>query len=209
VTQRLDAKQQRMAGGDVTAAIGCDPEAFEVFYREHVEAVQRFVARRVGTPETAADLTADVFLAAIQAAASYDPARGTARSWLFGIARHQIVDSFRAAAKDTRTQMALIGSELVHSDDLQRIHERLDAEAASRELYARLGSIPDPERAVLELVALDDLSLVEAAAALGISTVAARVRLHRARRRFAAQDAAPRPAGALADRDLRVTESRA
>lgn len=193
----------------MTAAIGSDPRALESFYREHVEAVQRFVARRVGTPDTAADLTADVFLAAIHAAESYDASRGTARAWLFGIARHQIADSFRAAAKDSRAQTAWIGSELIHSDDLQRIHERLDAEAASRELYSRLGSIPDSERAVLELVALDDLSLVEAAAALGISTIAARVRLHRARRRFAAQDAATRPVGALADRDLRVTGSRA
>lgn len=191
------------------AVIGCDPDAFEAFYREHVETVQRFIARRVDSPETAADLTADVFLAAIQAAGSYDPARGTARAWLFGIARHQVADSFRAAAKDSRAQTAVIGSELVHSDDLERIHERLDAEAAARVLYARLGAIPEPERAVLELVALDDLSVAEAATALGISSVAARVRLHRGRRRLAANDAVTLPAGARANGDLRVTESRA
>jgi len=38
------------------------------------------------------------------------------------------------------------------------------------------------ERAVLELVALDGLTVGEAARALGIGSVAARVRLHRARR---------------------------
>ena len=42
--------------------IGTDPDSFEAFYREHVEAVQRFVARRVRDPERAADLTADIFL---------------------------------------------------------------------------------------------------------------------------------------------------
>src|SRR5580704_2154869 len=51
-----------------TGRIGCDPELFEAFYREHVEAVQRFVARRVGDRELAADLTADIFVAAIESA---------------------------------------------------------------------------------------------------------------------------------------------
>jgi RNA polymerase sigma-70 factor (ECF subfamily) len=186
-----------------------DPEAFECFYREHVEAVQRFIARRVTSPETAADLTADVFLAAIQAAGSYDAARGSPRAWLFGIARHQIADSYRAAAKHSRAQSAVVGSELVDSEDLQRIHERLDAEAAARALYARLRSIPEAERAVLELVALDELTVAEAAAALGISTVAARVRLHRARRRLTAGEAVTPATGTLANGDLRITESRA
>jgi hypothetical protein len=49
--------------------IATDPDAFERFYREHVEAVQRFVARRVDDPYLAADLTADVFVAAIESAA--------------------------------------------------------------------------------------------------------------------------------------------
>lgn len=207
--QRFDAKRHRPPDGDGTAVIGCDADAFEDFYREHVEAVQRFIARRVDSPETAADLTADVFLAAIQAADSYNPALGTPRAWLFGVARHQIADSFRAAAKHSRAQTAVLGSDLVHSDDLQRIHERLDAEAASRVLYASLGSIPDPERAVLELVALDDLSVAEAAAALGISAVTARVRLHRARRRLAANHAFTLWTGVPAKSDLRITESRA
>lgn len=167
-------------------AIAHDADAFEAFYREHVEALQRFIARRVSTPEAAADLTADVFLAAIEAAQSYDPRRGSPEAWLFGIARHRIVDSYRAAARESRAAAAIVGSDLLTGDDLVRIHERLDAVASARDLYERLAAIPEPERAVLELVALDELSVAEAAVALRISTVAARVRLHRARRRLAA-----------------------
>lgn len=169
-----------------TGSIAANPDAFDVFYREHVDALQRFIARRVSTPEAAADLTADVFLAAIEAASSYDPSCGPAKAWLFGIARHRIADSYRAAARECRATAAVIGSELLDADDLARIHERLDAEAAARELYQSLDAIPEPERAVLELVALDELSVTEAAAALKITTVAARVRLHRARRRLVA-----------------------
>jgi DNA-directed RNA polymerase specialized sigma24 family protein len=56
-------------GGRGRLEIATDPDAFERFYREHVEAVQRFVARRVDDPYLAADLTTDVFVAAIESAA--------------------------------------------------------------------------------------------------------------------------------------------
>ncbi|HEX3617396.1 MAG TPA: RNA polymerase sigma factor [Solirubrobacteraceae bacterium] len=198
-----DRPSNRTRGG----AIARDPEAFEAFYREHIDALQRFIARRVGTPEAAADVAADVFLAAIQAADSYDPSAGPVKAWLFGIARHRIADSYRAAERESRATAALVGRELLDADDLARIHERLDAEATARELYQRLGSIPEPERAVLELVALDDLTVAEAAGALQITTVAARVRLHRARRRLGAvepaRSATPRPSPHL---DLMITE---
>ena len=45
--------------------IATDPDAFEAFYREHLGAIQRFVARRVHDPEQAADLTSDIFMTVI------------------------------------------------------------------------------------------------------------------------------------------------
>jgi RNA polymerase sigma factor (sigma-70 family) len=69
---------------------------------------------------------------------------------------------------------------------------RIDAAARSRELHAAMDGLPEAERGVLELVALDDLNVAEAAAALGIRPVTARVRIHRARRKLrAALDASP------------------
>ena len=61
-----------------------DPDAFEAFYREHLDAIHRFVARRVADPHHASDLVADIFLAAIDGAATYDPRRGPPVAWLFG-----------------------------------------------------------------------------------------------------------------------------
>lgn len=52
-------------------------EIFEAFYRQHVEAIQGFVARRIGERERAADLTAEIFLAAI--GAGRWPMRASAR----------------------------------------------------------------------------------------------------------------------------------
>lgn len=166
------------------AEIATDPDTFERFYREHVEAVQRFVARRVDDPYLAADLTADVFVAAIESAGSYRRSRGEPAAWLYGIARNVVAGERRRNAKELRTAARVRGRELVDEDDLATLHERIDRESSARTLHRELGALPAGERAVFELVALDGLSAGEAGQALGIGGVAARVRLHRARRRL-------------------------
>jgi DNA-directed RNA polymerase specialized sigma24 family protein len=60
---------------DELPRIAHDPATFEAFYREHVEAVLRFITRRVADPHLAGDLTAEVFLAAIDAAPSLSARR--------------------------------------------------------------------------------------------------------------------------------------
>jgi RNA polymerase sigma factor (sigma-70 family) len=166
---------------DELPRIAHDPQAFEAFYREHVEAVQRFVARRVGDPYLAADLTAEVFLAAIDAAGGYRRERGSPAAWLFGVARIVVAAEHRRGARERRAHARLEGRRLLGEDDLERMRERIDAAAQSRGLFAAVAELPDGERAVLELVALDDRSVTEAAAVLGLRPVTARVRLHRAR----------------------------
>jgi len=162
--------------------IGHDPEAFEAFYRAHVEEIQRFVARRVGDPYLAADLTTEVFLAAIESSGSYRGNRGTPIAWLYGVARIVVVSERRRAGRELGAQARLAGRRLLNDDDIARMDERIDAASASRALFEAVERLPEGEREVLELVALDDLSITDAAAALGLRPVAARVRLHRARR---------------------------
>jgi RNA polymerase sigma factor (sigma-70 family) len=166
---------------DEVPRIACDPALFELFYREHVEAVQRFVARRVDDPRLAADLTAEVFLAAVESASSYRPGAGVPAAWLFGIARNVVAAEQRRAGREERAHARFEGRRLLDDDDIARMQERIDAAARSRELYAALDGLPDGQRAIFELTALDGLTAGEAAGALGIRAVTARVRLHRAR----------------------------
>src|SRR6476661_3864363 len=98
--------------------IAHDPEAFEAFYRAHVEDLQRFVARRVGDPHLAADLTAEAFLAAIDAAPGYRPERGAPGAWLFGIARNVVAAEHRRAARERRANARVQGRRLLDPDDL-------------------------------------------------------------------------------------------
>ncbi|WBB67081.1 sigma-70 family RNA polymerase sigma factor [Micromonospora sp. WMMD812] len=176
---------------DDISDIGVDPAALEVFYRRHVEAVGRFVARRVDDPHLAADLTADVFLAVIESAAGYRPDRGSQIGWLFGVARNVIADERRRAAQRLRVTGRMAGRRDLDADDIARIEERIDAESAARRTYRALRELPEDTRALVELVAVDGLAVAEAATALGMSPVAARVRLHRARRTVRAVLARP------------------
>lgn len=144
------------------AEITSDPDAFERFYREHVEAVQRFVARRVDDPYLAADLTADVFVAVIESAGSYRRSRGEPIAWMFGIARNVVADERRRQAKELRMAVRIRGRELLDENNLAALHARIDSESAARELYRELAGLPTGERALLELVALDGLSVGEA-----------------------------------------------
>jgi RNA polymerase sigma-70 factor (ECF subfamily) len=172
---------------DTTAARGPvgidkDPDVFEAFYRDHLETVSRFVARRVSDPHLAADLTADVFLAAIDAAPSYRPERGSATGWLLGVARNVVASEFRQQQRRQHLQRRIAGRRLLDPDALGRIEERIDAERETRRLYAALAELNERDRALLELVAVDGLSVSDAAAVLGVKPATARVRLHRGRR---------------------------
>jgi RNA polymerase sigma-70 factor (ECF subfamily) len=183
----LVSVRERGVGPEQLRWIATDPEIFEAFYREHVEAVQGFVARRVGDRERAADLTAEVFLAAIGAAHRYRPGRGTPKAWLYGIARTVVAADRRQAGRERTREARLRAGALLDEDDAARAEARIEAAAKLRRLYRAMDRLSEPERAVLELVAIDELSLAEAAAAVGVRPVTARVRLHRARRKLRAE----------------------
>ncbi|MFG2043431.1 RNA polymerase sigma factor [Dactylosporangium sp. NPDC048998] len=160
------------------------PEAFEAFYRQYVGDVSRFVARRVDDPYTAADLTADVFVAVIGSAHTYRPERGSLLGWVYGVAHNVVAAERRRAWRESAAGRRIAGRRLLEPADIARLEERIDAESAARRVYRALEGVPESTRRLLELVAVDGLSTAEAAAALGVSPIAARVRLHRARRQL-------------------------
>jgi RNA polymerase sigma factor (sigma-70 family) len=169
---------------DEVPRIGSDPDLLEAFYREHHATVRAFFARRVDDPHQVADLTADTFLAAMTAAERYRPELGRPVAWLTGIARNAIADSVRRRARRLRAERRIEGRRLLDDDATARIEERIAAERHTRALYAGLALLPGRDRALMELVAVDGLPVVEAAAQLGMKPGTARVRLHRSRARL-------------------------
>jgi RNA polymerase sigma factor (sigma-70 family) len=184
MTRDVKVDDVRGSPGGELAGIGVDPDAIEAFYREHVDAVQRFVARRVSDPYLAADLTAEVFLAAMDSAHTYQSSRGVPRAWLFGVARNVVAQERRWAARSVDAVARVSGRRLLDADDIGRLEDRIDAESVGRRLYRAMDRLSERERAVLELVSLEGLGVTDAASVLGIGAATARVHLHRARRRM-------------------------
>ena len=65
--------------------------AFETLYDRRQGGVYRYVLRMTGSESLAEDVTQDVFLALIKDSGQYDDARGTVRSYLYGMARHRVL----------------------------------------------------------------------------------------------------------------------
>ncbi|MEK8109196.1 sigma factor-like helix-turn-helix DNA-binding protein [Micromonospora sp. M12] len=85
------------------------------------------------------------------------------------MARNVIAAEHRRATRLLRASGRAAGRRLLDADDIARIEERIDAESLARRTYRALSGLPEHTRALLELVAVDGLSLTDAAGALGIS----------------------------------------
>ena len=169
--------------GERPAGTGATAE-FERLYRANVDAVTAYFARRTVDPQVVADLTADTFVAVITGFASFDPRKGTARAWLFGIAGHVYAAHCAAYSQQQHRLERLGGRRELDQDQVDELLERIDAERTARGLLAALARLPERDRAVIDLVDIAGLQPSEAAAALGLAPGTVRMRLMRARARL-------------------------
>ena len=88
------------------ASVEADPEAFGTFYIRHEKRMLRYFLRRGATAELAADLTAEVFAAALAAADRFQP-DAPAEAWLYGIARRILAASWRRGQVEARARRRL------------------------------------------------------------------------------------------------------
>jgi RNA polymerase sigma factor (sigma-70 family) len=180
VTNRSATISQASGTGAQGAGDGAAAE-FERLYRANVEAVTAYFARRSADPHVVADLTADTFVTAITSLGSFDPRKGSARAWVFGIARHVYAAHCEAYGQQQDKLLRLAGRRELEPDQVEELVDRIDSERAGRDLVTGLGTLPDRDRALVELVDLAGLRPKEAAAVLGVTPGAVRMRLMRAR----------------------------
>jgi RNA polymerase sigma-70 factor (ECF subfamily) len=156
--------------------------AFTTLVERHSAALHAYFARRV--PAAADDLLGEAWLQAYAARRGYDARRGTARAWLFGVARNILAAHLRRTATTRHGGEAAAGAAV---DPWQAVDRRLDAAALAPALRTALAALPAEEREVLLLVAWEELTPTEAAAVVGVPAGTARSRLHRARGRLRAR----------------------
>lgn len=168
----LDMNDPATPGEDAAAR----RRRFEALYAQYHAQVLGYALRRIDSPDEAADVLADTFLVAWRRL-EIVPEGERSRLWLYGVARRVLSNQRRGEHR--RTQLA------------DRLREELSAHLPLAQvpgegtaLAVAFGSLTDDDRELLALQGWEGLAPAEIATVLGCSRNAARIRLHRARRRL-------------------------
>lgn len=161
-------------------------QEFESLYRSHAAEILGYLRRR-GAGDDAEDLLADTFLTAWRRRHDL-PDADLRRAWLFGTARRLLLARHRENRAMVPTAQAEMWTDAAASD-------REDDGRAADVVRTALSALPEVDRELLTMTVWERLPVSEAGKVLGLRPSAARVRLHRVRRRLAAD---PRVSGLLA-----------
>jgi RNA polymerase sigma-70 factor, ECF subfamily len=180
-----------------------DAEAwFNRLYGEYGRDVLAYALARAHRPEDAADVVAETFLVAWRRAADV-PAGPIARLWLFGVARRVLANQRRGEGRRTRL------AERLQAELPPMVATQPEADGDRSAVMAALARLGEEDREVLLLAGWEGLGSAEIAQVLGVSTVAARTRLHRARRRLRKELASNRDGAAVpCTAELELEEAR-
>jgi RNA polymerase sigma factor (sigma-70 family) len=176
----MDEVRDDDPGGDALAdallAIRCqlgEPAAFDLLVERWHEPLWKYVRRLTESEEAAADTVQDVWLRVLRAMPRLrDPAR--LRAWLFGIARHAVLDRLRRRYAEPEP-LSVDDVEVAAPDPRDDLVEELDV------LHDELARMPFTEREVLVLFYLHELTLGQLAEVLAVPVGTVKSRLFRAR----------------------------
>jgi RNA polymerase sigma factor (sigma-70 family) len=152
---------------------------FSLAFTGNFADICKFVANRSSALDVEA-IVSEAFLVAWKRWPNRPQRADEMRPWLFGIARNVM----RSSGRHERVRLRLEGPAIAHQDWLNDGLDRLESDLV---LSTALAAMSGDDREIILLVAWEDLDSSGLAIALGISKTAARVRLHRARKRLAAE----------------------
>ncbi len=155
---------QEAAGNDeailVKRAQKGDLDAFGVLYQRYVDRVYRYMCVRLGDPAEAEDLTAEVFLRALEKLDSFRWRGVPFGAWLFRLAHNIAVDYWRKR----RPLHSLDAVSAGHNGDVEK---RLEREALIQEIRDALELLTPLQQQVLTLRFAAGLSIAETARVMG------------------------------------------
>lgn len=155
-------------------ALRGDEESFAALYRRRNGPVYRFALHMSGDATVAEDVTQEVFLALLQTAKRFDPLRGNLLSFLYGIARNQVL---RRLETKRPQELGHLEDDPAAGDLLEDLTRRETVEHVRRAVL----SLPPLYREVLALCDLEGASYEEAAEAISCPVGTVRSRLSRGR----------------------------
>jgi RNA polymerase sigma factor (sigma-70 family) len=156
-----------------------DARAYGEFYRRYEKPILSFMYRSTGRADLAADLAAETFARALESVESYDPERGPAGGWLFGIGRHVLARSLERAGVERRARERLGMSELLIEDaTAERIERMAEGEEGARALEL-LADLPDEQGEAIRLRVLQEQEYADLSDELSVSEAVVRKRVSR------------------------------
>lgn len=153
-----------------------DRAAAEALVRRYYPEIGRYLVRQLGNRELAADLTQDVFVAALKHISRFDPRKASVRTWLFRIATNKLIDHVRIQRRRGAT-MSLTGVDATDATDLADV--AADSDLARRALQL-LAERPLRSQEVVRLKLFAGQTFAEIGAALGIPEPTAKTTYYRA-----------------------------
>jgi RNA polymerase sigma-70 factor (ECF subfamily) len=154
-----------------------DVQAFGVFYDRYEHEVLAFFWRRTRRSDLAADMTSEVFARALEAAARYDEERGSARTWLYVLARQLLADAWRRGRVEDAARSRLNMEPLVVTDEVLETIEQIAA--AQSDVLGLLDELPEEQRLAIEGRVVDELDYAELSRRLSCSESVVRQRVSR------------------------------
>lgn len=157
-----------------------DPDAFAAFYRRHAHAIAGYFLRRTRSPEIAADLTAETFAAALQQCRRFDPDRGAAVAWLYGIARRNLIDAAERGHVEDRARRRMRVPRMDLDDEaLERVEAVASSAHVAKHVADLLDALPEAQREAIEARVIHGRDYSEIATAAKASETAIRQRVSR------------------------------
>ncbi|WP_420326931.1 sigma-70 family RNA polymerase sigma factor [Mameliella sp.] len=158
-----------------------DEASFVALFRHFAPRVKAFLMRSGADAAQAEECVQDVMATVWQKAAQFDPARASAATWIFTIARNRRIDALRKQKRPEPEDLPW-GPEAEPDQE-----DRLGLQQETEHLGEALASLPAKQRELIEKAYFGDLTHSEIAEATGLplGTIKSRIRLALQRLRHA------------------------
>lgn len=187
-----DSESQHPTERAASAARRGDRAGHATLYARVAPAIYAWSALRIEPPLSSRldpeDVVQEVWWRALQAFDRFDPAKGSFRRWVFGIATHVLIDALRrlgsASAGAPRRETEDVPDDL--AAEMTAVSRRVAKDESLGEIVRGLIDLEDEEQKLFITCGLEGRSSKEAAEVLGISADAALKRWQRLRDRLRA-----------------------